>query len=195
MARHVGRPRAGDPSATRKGILRAAEESFASSGYTAATTREMAARAGVNVATLHYHFGDKRSLYRAVREESLRGELPRFADAGDAKERLAAFLAALHDFTAQRETLARLSLLDLLDTAKDASVPDPRLSALERAMKELSLPEPAARAAVILALLDASLLTATDGATPTRAKEIFISAALGAAGFEAAVAEARVRFR
>jgi AcrR family transcriptional regulator len=193
MARHVGRPRAGDPSATRKGILRAAEESFASSGYTAATTREMAARAGVNVATLHYHFGDKRSLYRAVREESLRGELPRFADAGDARERLGVFLGALHDFTAQRETLARLSLLDLLDTAKDASVPDPRLLALERALKELSLPEPAPRAAVILALLDASLLATGDGASPGRAKEIFVSAALGAAGFELIASERRFR--
>jgi AcrR family transcriptional regulator len=184
MARRVGRPRASDPAATRKGILRAAEESFATAGYTAATTRDMAARAGVNVATLHYHFGDKRSLYRAVREESMRGDLPRLADAGPDPERLEAYLTSLFEFTARSATLSRLSLLDLLDTSAEAPVKDARLTSLERTLSALRLANAPRRAAVILALLDASLL-ATPGeredAESTR--KMFVAAALAAAGF------------
>src|ERR1019366_6322895 len=52
--RNVGRPRGGDPVETRRGILNAAEECFAASGFVGATTRRVAARARVNVATLHY---------------------------------------------------------------------------------------------------------------------------------------------
>jgi len=184
MARRVGRPRASDPAATRRGILRAAEESFATAGYTAATTREMAARAGVNVATLHYHFGDKRSLYRAVREESMRGEQPRLADAGPDRERLEVFLASLFDFTAQRGTLARLSLLDLLDTSADAPVKDSRLTSLERALSSLRVANFEERAAVILALLDASLLASPlDHDSAGRTRRMFVAAALAAAGY------------
>jgi len=183
MPRQVGRPKAGDASATRRGILRAAEESFATAGYSAATTREMAARAGVNVATLHYHFGDKRSLYRAVREETVRGELPRLGTEGSARERLGAFLAELHDFTGRRATLARLSMLDLLDGAREAPVADPRLASLENALSELDLPSASARAAVVLALLDASLLATRDETRgDAEARAIFVAAALAAVG-------------
>lgn len=51
---------------TRWLLLQAATEVFAESGYRAATTREIARRAGVNLASIHYHFGDKAALYREV---------------------------------------------------------------------------------------------------------------------------------
>ena len=66
VRRHVGRPRGGDPVETRRVLLDAAEECFAKAGFAGATTRQMAARAGVNVATLHYHFGSKEELFQAV---------------------------------------------------------------------------------------------------------------------------------
>ena len=72
----VGRPRDGNPEETRREILRAAGEAFAACGFVGATTRAVAARAGVNVATLHYHFGSKEGLYRAVLENASRGTLP-----------------------------------------------------------------------------------------------------------------------
>ena len=51
---------------TRMRLLRAATEVFAEHGYHAATTREICRCANANLAAIHYHFGDKAELYRAV---------------------------------------------------------------------------------------------------------------------------------
>lgn len=51
---------------TRWKLLQAAAEVFADVGYHAATTREICKRAGVNLASIHYYYGDKAELYREV---------------------------------------------------------------------------------------------------------------------------------
>ena len=51
---------------TRWRLLQAAAEIFAEVGYHAATTREICRRAGVNLASIHYYYGDKAELYREV---------------------------------------------------------------------------------------------------------------------------------
>lgn len=56
-----------DPAAaTRARVLRAATELFAERGFHGTTIRDVAARAGANVASGHYHFGSKRDLYLEV---------------------------------------------------------------------------------------------------------------------------------
>jgi AcrR family transcriptional regulator len=55
------------PSATTKErILDAAERLFAEKGVDATSLRQVTGAAGVNVAAIHYHFGSKEELLRAV---------------------------------------------------------------------------------------------------------------------------------
>src|SRR5437764_12231611 len=55
-----------NPRGTPARILDAAEDVFAEQGYGAASTREMARRAGVPFGALHYHWGSKKQLWEAV---------------------------------------------------------------------------------------------------------------------------------
>src|SRR5512140_750904 len=166
--RSVGRPRDGDPAETRRGVLRAAEESFATAGFVGATTRQVAARAGVNVATLHYHFGNKEKLYRAVLDAASGTE---FAVPGGGKapaERLSAVVEALWDFGAAHPSLPRLSLLHRLagPASPTEAPPDPRVALLTRTLAETGAKPPYApgdAARVILAFLDSALVASQDG--------------------------------
>lgn len=54
--------------ATRTALLDAARPIFASGGFSAASTPELAAAAGVTRGALYHHFSDKRDLFRAVVE-------------------------------------------------------------------------------------------------------------------------------
>ena len=55
-----------DPDETGQRILQAAAQVFSEQGYTAATTRAIAAAAGVNEVTLFRHFGSKKNLLMAM---------------------------------------------------------------------------------------------------------------------------------
>jgi AcrR family transcriptional regulator len=81
-----------DRGRTRERLLRVAREVLAEEGLPGATIREIAGRADVNPALLHYYFGSKSGLHAAVVEEagkqiranveSLKGQ------GGSARERL-----------------------------------------------------------------------------------------------------------
>lgn len=55
-----------DPTDTRARILEAATRAFATAGFAGASVRTITRAAGVNVATLGYHFTDKKGLFAAV---------------------------------------------------------------------------------------------------------------------------------
>jgi AcrR family transcriptional regulator len=169
--RHVGRPRGGDAVETRRRILVAAEECFAASGFVGATTRRVAALAGVNVATLRYHFVSKEKLYRAVLDATTREDVPFPGGGGTPEERLSSALEALWGFGVAHPTLPRLRLFQRLagpvSSAGILEAPEDRRAALlARTLAELGVKtptQPAETARVILALLDGALVAAQGG--------------------------------
>ena len=57
---------------TKQRILDAAVEVFTRQGYAATTTRDVAAAAGVNIATLHYHHRSKEELFGTVAARAMK---------------------------------------------------------------------------------------------------------------------------
>jgi len=88
--------------AARLHIIETAVEVFGVHGFEDASTRLIARRAGVNLASLHYYFGSKQELYRACAEH--------LAAMGEA--RVAPFMALMDQPGASRD--AELELLHRL---------------------------------------------------------------------------------
>ncbi len=86
---------------TRAALLQAAGPVFAEHGFRRATVREICRRAKVNPAAIHYHFGDKESLYRElIRDLGRRATLLHSSShgtrtPGTAAERLSTFVRSL----------------------------------------------------------------------------------------------------
>lgn len=86
-----GAPRRRDREATSKALLEAAMQVFAERGYDAATTREIAGRAGTNEQLIQRYFGGKSGLLLAAVERYTREEregscaLPPLADSLEAE--------------------------------------------------------------------------------------------------------------
>jgi AcrR family transcriptional regulator len=55
-----------DPDSKKARILNAARRLFGANGYSDTTTRMIAAEVGIDVSTLHYHWGEKQDLYEGV---------------------------------------------------------------------------------------------------------------------------------
>jgi AcrR family transcriptional regulator len=70
-ARQPGRPVARTAQDVRGQLLDAARDLFLKYGYRAVSSRQVAAAAGANPAMIHYYFGNKHGLYKAMLEQAI----------------------------------------------------------------------------------------------------------------------------
>lgn len=117
------------PASTKARILGAAEAVFAARGFDGASTREIAAAAGVNISSLHYHWESKETLYFAVFEhvydrilELVRSSIPDASmERPASREVVDDVMGRLYDFFADNPTIPRLMVRRLLETNADTS--------------------------------------------------------------------------
>ena len=111
------------PASTKARILRAAEQVFAERGFDGSSTREIAAHAGVNISSLHYHWASKETLYLAVFRDvferlvahlqtSITTLLARESDRNVVVDKV---MSALIDFFADHPTVPRLLVRRIVD--------------------------------------------------------------------------------
>lgn len=117
---------------TKERLLRAATEVFAENGFENTTVREICRRASANVASVNYHFGDKRRLYAAIFDqvfEALQGHrAPRLPRSMPPEQRLQAYLRSFLDellnCAENPTTTAHLGAMYLMEIARPTEVLD-----------------------------------------------------------------------
>jgi TetR/AcrR family transcriptional regulator len=117
----MARPKVDDPEARAK-IAAAAEELFAERGFDRAAVRDIARKAGVNAAMIHYYFGNKEGLYHAILEDGasrVRDLLIQTTGrSGSTTDRLASFVDAYASYILSHPNLARILYREMLTGAK-----------------------------------------------------------------------------
>lgn len=102
-------------------ILGAAERVFARTGYNGATMAEIAQACALPKANLHYYFGGKRELYRAVLARTLHDwlvPLDGLIAEADPREALESYIRAKMAMSAQRPDASRVFANELLHGAE-----------------------------------------------------------------------------
>ncbi|MCB2145584.1 MAG: CerR family C-terminal domain-containing protein [Deltaproteobacteria bacterium] len=107
-----------DGKETRRRLLSAACEVFAQHGYRQARVADICHRAGANVASVNYYFGDKTSLYKEAWQHALQDineSIFSESDADSDQDRLRAHIRTLiRNFSADSD-LGRFSRLYLME--------------------------------------------------------------------------------
>lgn len=108
-----------DGDRTRERVLEAAIPLFAAHGFAGTSVRMVAGAAGVNVATLAYHFDDKDGLYRAVVQrlhQDLSEAFPSLPQGSDPSTLLRSVIAGAWAFSLAHREHNRLLLRHVLDS-------------------------------------------------------------------------------
>lgn len=107
-----GRPPGGQPGEGQEALLQATRELLAEKGLSGVTLRGVAKRAGVQPALVHYYFGGKQGLLRAVvagvSERLLSALSDAAAEPGSIEQRLRAFVRAAVGVFAEEPYAPRL---------------------------------------------------------------------------------------
>ncbi len=124
-----------DPESMKARILDAARRIFGEYGYHGTTTRMIAQEVGIDISTLHYHWGDKKDLYEAVvldinkdLGQSLR-YVEKMVHGRPLAERLAISIDTMTDFLFEHPEIPNLILFRYFGRTR------------EEALQEIQVPE------------------------------------------------------
>jgi AcrR family transcriptional regulator len=113
--RQRGRPPATDSDDLRNALLDAAEELFAEHGFAATPLRKVANSAGVNPAMVHYYFGNKDGLLRAVLDRALAPLAEALAGMGEATETdISKIARMMFEMAARHPAMPRLIVREVM---------------------------------------------------------------------------------
>lgn len=118
-----------DGNTTRDKLLDAGLELFGLHGYGGTSTRTLAARAGVNLGAIRYHFDGKEGLYRAIIKRAVAEK------SGEVGPCVAAVRGICMDPGADREALDG-ALQTLVGTMVEVMLGNPRTRAFSRLMMQ-----------------------------------------------------------
>jgi AcrR family transcriptional regulator len=103
-----------DQKSTRAKLLKAALDVFAKDGYDAATTRNIAKKAGVNESLIHRYFESKLGLFMALkeqyREEFISKFLEKYEESSSLEDEIRTFLRFKIEITRKNKKFFRLSV-------------------------------------------------------------------------------------
>lgn len=124
-----------DAETTRRAALDAAQHLFAEKGFSGTSMREIASASGISQPLIHYHFGSKEGLYRAVKERLMMEGLRSIRVGSDCSADTGAdpslFIRATYNSISGNEDLMRLVAWSQLE--RD-STPWPGEEEIHRAM-------------------------------------------------------------
>ncbi|HEX3630692.1 MAG TPA: helix-turn-helix domain-containing protein, partial [Candidatus Dormibacteraeota bacterium] len=106
----------------REDLVNAAFRQIAAHGFEGLRTREVAAEAGVNVATLHYYFPTKEALIRGVIGHAMGRFRSTLAAHGRSQDQLANHLSAVRGLMRREPELGTVMLELALRSARDPSL-------------------------------------------------------------------------
>jgi AcrR family transcriptional regulator len=113
----MARPKTDDPEARAK-IIAAAEELFAERGFAGTSIRDIAQKADITGAMLHYYFGNKENLYQTILETAVAGVRSLISETAASKqptrEQLAQFIEADAAYILGHANLTRIVFREML---------------------------------------------------------------------------------
>jgi AcrR family transcriptional regulator len=114
--------RVGSRETRRQALVQSAFYEIAERGFEGLRTREVAAHAGVNVATLHYYFPTKEALIRAVLEEAMRRFRSTLVSDGTPADRLRSHLRAVRTLLREQPQIGSVMGELALRSARDPAM-------------------------------------------------------------------------
>jgi AcrR family transcriptional regulator len=110
------------PEKRREELVLAAFELIAENGFEGLRTRDVAAKVGVNIATLHYYFPTKESLIRGVLDRAMMRFRSTLTPHGSPADQLRNHLRAVRKLLAEEPELKAVMGELALRSARDASI-------------------------------------------------------------------------